>query len=266
MLTYLDADKFISFGLHLQKMKRFAILLLFVAAIVDSHAQATGQIANYSSSGNAGYNAAGQLNAVLGPIQDAQKKLSAAEQNFQGSPYTSEVFLPTTLYYGEENLGPLFYRYNAYNEEIEIKKSNLEEEGIRALGRDKKISLLVNGKRMGFKTFIDKKGLTQNGYLTLLQEGKYSLYQRTDVKYTEGQKAQNSFVPPIPARFSQFTEYYLENEGNNRIDELELSNRKLIKLVSDEDKEPLKQFLKENKIKISNEQDTFQVLEFLNKR
>ncbi len=247
-------------------MKKLAILLLFAAPIVDSLAQATGQIANYSSSGNAGYNAVGQLNAILGPIEDAQKKLSAAQQNFQGSPYTSEAFLPTTLYYGEENLGPLFYRYNAYNEEIEIKKSNLEDEGIRALGRDKKISLMVNGKRMSFKTFIDKKGLTQNGYLTLLQEGKYSLYQRTDVKYTEGQKAQNSFVPAIPARFSQFKEYYLEIEGNNRIDELELSNRKLIKLASSQDKEPLKQFLKENKVKLNNEQDAFSVLEFLNNR
>ncbi|MEM1338286.1 MAG: hypothetical protein AAF634_12200 [Bacteroidota bacterium] len=245
-------------------MRRILFLIVIAVAIGDLEAQATGQIANYSSSGNAGYNAVGQLNAVLGPIQDAEQKLTAAQQNFQGSPYTSEEFLPTTLYYGEENLGPLFYRYNAYNEEIEIKKTNLENEGIRALGRDKKISLLVNGKPMSFSTFIDKKGLTQNGYLTLLQEGKYSLYKRTDVKYTEGQKAQNSFVPAIPARFSKFTEYYLSLEGQNRIDELELSNRKLLKLASEADKEALKQFLKEQKIKINNEQDALKVLEFLN--
>ncbi|MEM1001505.1 MAG: hypothetical protein AAGH46_02525 [Bacteroidota bacterium] len=232
--------------------------------VFAANAQATGQIANYSSSGSAGYAAAGQLNAVLGPISDANTKLSFVNEDFQGSPYTHIDFMPTTLYYGEENLGDLFYRYNAYNEEIEIKKTNLESEGIRALGRDKKIAILVNNLPMSFTTFIDKKGLTQNGYLTKLKDGKYSLYKRTDVKYTEGQKAQNSFVPAVPARFSKFTEYYLELEGRNRVDELELSNRKLLKLVDESQRDELKQFLKENKMHIKSEYDIYKVLEFLN--
>ena len=118
---------------------------------------------------------------------------------------------------------------------------------------------------MSFTTFIDSKGLTQNGYLTKLRDGKYSFYKRTDVKFTEGQKAQNSFVPAIPARFSKFTEYYLEVEGRSRIDELELSNRKLLKLVEDDQKEALKQFLKENNIKIKDEYGVYKALEFLNK-
>ena len=245
-------------------MKNIFALLFLLSASVVLNAQATGQIANYSSSGSASFSSAGQLNAVLGPIQDADKKLSFSQEDFQGSPYTTDIFLPTQLFYNDENMGNMFYRYNAYNEEIEIKQSNLESEGIRALGRDKKISIMVNGKPMSFKTFIDKKGKTQNGYLTQLSDGKYSFYKRTDVKYTEGQRAQNSFIQAIPARFSKFTEYYLEIEGINRIDELELSNRKLIKLVPNEKKEALKVYLKENKIKIKDEQSVFKVLEFLN--
>ena len=245
-------------------MKKYFILSLLSVFVIQANAQTAGQVANYSSSGGAGYSSIGQLNAVLGPISDTKQKLATKQQNFQGSPYTSDLFLPTTLFYGEENLGELYYRYNAFNEEIEIKKTNLDTEGIRALGRDKKIAVLVNGKPMSFKTFIDKKGLTQNGYLTLIKAGKYALYQRTDIKYTEGQKAQNSFVPAIPPRFSQFTEYYLEVDGKNRIDELELSNRKLLKLVADDDKESLKAFLKENKLKISDEKEVMEALDFLN--
>ncbi|MBT8186227.1 MAG: hypothetical protein KJO73_00905, partial [Croceitalea sp.] len=133
-----------------------------------------------------------------------------------------------------------------------------------SLQRDKNISIRNNGKPMSFKTFIDKKGLTQNGYLTLLSDGKFPFYKRTDVKYTEGQKAQNSFVKAIPARFSKFTEYYLELKDANRIDELELSNRKLIKLVPNDIKEGLKAYLKENKIRINDEEDVFLALEYLN--
>jgi len=246
-------------------MKNVFFIVAFGFATLAINAQTTGQIANYSSTGSASYSSAGQLNAVLGPIQDANKKLSFEQNDFQGSPYSSDIFLPTTLYYKDENLGNLFYRYNAYNEEIEIKKTNLETEGVRALGRDKNIAIIINGNPMAFKTFIDKKGLTQNGYLTRLRGGKYSFYRRTDVKFTEGQKAQNSFIPAIPARFSKFTEYYLEIEGNNKIEELELSNRKLIKLVEDDKKDALKAFLKENKIKIKDEYGVYKALEFLNK-
>ncbi|GMN07591.1 hypothetical protein MTsPCn5_29800 [Croceitalea sp. MTPC5] len=245
-------------------MKNLLFITLAVAGATFLNAQTTGQIANYGAAGSAGFEANGQLNAVLGPIQEARQKLSFSTEEFQGSPYTTDTFLPTKLYYGDENLGDLFYRYNAYNEEIEIKQTNLETEGIRALGRDKKIAIVVNGKPMAFETFIDKRGKTQNGYLTQLVDGKYSFYKRTDVKYTEGQKAQNSFVQAIPARFSQFTEYYLEIDGANRIDELELSNRKFIKLLPNDKKEATKAFLKENKIKINDEASVLKVLEFLN--
>ncbi|WP_350287157.1 hypothetical protein [uncultured Croceitalea sp.] len=245
-------------------MKNLLFFIALLPTIVLT--QTTGQVANYGSSGNAGYSSTGQLNALLGPIQDAKAKLNFKNEGFQGSPYTFEVFMPTTLYYGDEEMGNLFYRYNAYNEEIEIKKENIESEGVRALGRDKKIVVLNNGKPMSFKTFIDRTKRTQNGYLTKIYDGKkYSLYKRTDVKFTEGQKAQNSFVKAIPARFSKFTEYYLEIDGMQRIDELELNNRKLVKLVPESGKEALKTYLKENKIKIKDEASIAKVLDFLDK-
>lgn len=246
-------------------MKRIITTFIFCLSLTIGISQTAGQVANYGAAGSSANASVGQLNTILGSIQDSNKRLSFIDGDIQGSPYTTQIFLPTQLYYGDENMGNMFYRYNAFNEEIEIKQTNLESEGIKSLGRDKKISILVNGLPMSFITFIDKKGTTQNGYLTKLSEGKYALYRRTDVKYTEGQKAQNSFVKAIPARFSKFTEYYLGIEGVNRIDELELRNRKLIKLVPEDKKEALKVYLKENDIRINNEASVIKVLDFLNK-
>ena len=246
-------------------MRRILFAIVSFATLSTAVGQASGQIANYGSSGLSNAGATSQVNSLLGPMFEANEKRNQQLENIQGSPYTSNIFLPTEVYYKNENYGGLFYRYNAYNEEIEVKVQNIETEGIRALGRDKNISIIVDGKPMSFKTFIDKNGLTQNGYLTLLSDGKYKLYKRFDVKYTEGQAAQNSFVKAIPPRFSKFTEYYLEVPGKNRIDELEMSNRKLLKLVTDNQKEDLKQYLKENKIKIKHENDVFKALEFLSK-
>ena len=189
-----------------------------------------------------------------------------AEADIQGSAYTSDKFLPGKLYYKDEFQSDVFYRYNAYAEEIEIRNVDISDAPVYGLQRDKNISLItIDGRPMSFETFIDKNGLTQNGYLTQLTTGKYKLYKRSDVKYTQPQKAQNSFIAATPARFSKFTEYYIELEGRNRIDELEIKNKKLLKLVEESERESLKLYLKENGIKIKNEQDIISVLSYLNK-
>ncbi|MBT8187609.1 MAG: hypothetical protein KJO73_07975, partial [Croceitalea sp.] len=219
-------------------MKKLLTSFILLTSTICLNAQMTGQVTANAVGGGGGNNAV--VSYLLGDIKSGDDKRSFDEYGIQGSAYTSENFLPTKLYYKNEFQGNYFYRFNAYNEEIELKDVNFAEAPVRSLQRDKNISIRNNGKPMSFKTFIDKKGLTQNGYLTLLSDGKYSYYKRTDVKYTEGQKAQNSFVKAIPARFSQFIEYYLEVEGVNRIDEFELSNRKLLKLVPNDKKEGLK--------------------------
>ena len=245
-------------------MKSNFLLFLFVMLALHIDAQTTGQIANYTSNGNAGYSSMGQLNTVLGSIKEAKDKLTYNNSNIQGSPYTDNTFRQANLYYGDDNLGQMYYRYNAYNEEIEIKKSILPEEKPRALARDKKIALFIDNNPMSFLTFIDKNNLTQNGYLTKLEDGKFTLYRRTDVKFTEGQKSQNSFVKATPARFTQFVEYYLKKEGVDRIDEVLLKKNKILKLVEGNNKDMLKKYLKEKSINVKNELDLIKVIQYIN--
>lgn len=77
----------------------------------------------------------------------------------------------------------------------------------------------------------------------MLQKGNtYDLYQRTLVKFTEGQPAQNSFVAAVPSRFTKFTEYYFQKDGVNRIDQIPQKNKKLLKLIDASKREDLKSF------------------------
>lgn len=227
--------------------------------------QFSGQVATNMSGGGAAQGAtAGAIATLLGPVSDAKAKRSFNLDDFQGSPYTNNNFQPTRVFYKDEDMGRLFYRYNALNNEIEVKQ-NPQEEGIRALGRDKNIAIMVDGNPMSFKTFVDRNKNTLNGYLTLLEEGEnYDLYRRIRVKFTEGQKAANSFVKAIPARFSQFTEYYVQEKGVNRIDEFDVKNRSLYKLVGSDKKSAIKSYVKENGLNIKDEQDLIQVFQHLN--
>ncbi|KSA14947.1 MULTISPECIES: hypothetical protein [Maribacter] len=244
------------------------ILMLAITAIVSTtlQAQYSGQVP--TNMGGASQNAAAgaAIANFLGPVNEAyQKRREIDLDKFQGSPYTSNTFAPTILKYNDEVVGNIYYRYNALNEEIEIKKTSSEDEPYKALVKDKEVSLLINAKPLSFKTFVTEKNETINGYLTLLQKGNtYDLYQRTLVKFTEGQPAQNSFVAAVPSRFTKFTEYYFQKDGVNRIDQIPQKNKKLLKLIDASKREDLKIFLKENNLNIKNEQDLAKVFDYLN--
>ncbi len=229
-------------------------------------AQTSGQIPTNLSSGGSSFGGnAAQIQGLLGNINEAQRKRTFEKDDFKGSPYTADIFLPTTLFYGDERMGDLFYRYNALNEEIEIKINNLPDEPIQGLARDKKIRVMVGDYPLSFKTFIDKTGKTMNGYLlTLVDNGDYKLYRRTRVKYTEGMKAQNSFVKAVPSKFTQFTEYFLQVEGIDRIDEIRNKNNALLGRVKNDDKAALKAFLKEKNLNVKNEEEFIIAVQHLN--
>lgn len=248
-------------------MKKSILLTFMVFAAVTMSAQTTGQLATYNSNRGDGGVTDAMYNYTAGSISEKySEKDILADDNIQGSPYTSNSFSPTPLYYKDEKVGNIFYRYNALNEEIEIMKANIEGETIRSLARDKELNIRPNGKKMSFKTFVTSKQRTTNGYLTELVNGtEYELYKRINVKFTEATASQNSFVKAIPARFTKFTEFYMQKKGVNRMDEVLPKKGKLLKLIDASKKEAAKQFFKENDINLKNEVDLIQVFEFLNK-
>jgi hypothetical protein len=123
------------------------------------------------------------------------------------------------------------------------------------------------GNPMSFKTFIDKNDRTLNGYLTQLVDGEnIDLYKRTLVKFTEGQKAANSFVKDTPSRFSQFEEYYIQKNGVDRIDELLPKKSKIYKLTAPEKRPELKEFLKDNDLDVNDEEDLKRLILYIDRQ
>lgn len=227
-------------------------------------------LAQYAGQVQVGNSSSGVSNAmvasVIGDMNDQYDRLAKKTgiDQFSGSPYTDDNFSSAPVFYNDESMGSFYYRYNAYNEEVEIKKTILPEEKVSSLVKDKSIRIMVNGKPMSFSTFIDKKGNTTNGYLSSLYDGKnIDLYRRDKVKFTEGQRAQNSFVKAVPNRFTHFIEYYYQKEGVNRIDEIPLKEGQLLKLYKEPVKTKIKTFIKENKIDMKEEADLIKLFEFI---
>ena len=99
---------------------------------------------------------------------------------FIGSPFINEEFENATIVYKDEVVGNMFYRYNAYNEEIELKKSKYHE--AQALRRHPDLHIVTKNIPLRLMNFSDKNNLKLTGYLFQLIEGKHSLYKRMNVK------------------------------------------------------------------------------------
>jgi len=248
-------------------MKNAVLTGVFALATITASAQLSGQIPTNMSAGGSGDLAAvsGAIQSLLGPIAQADQKREINFDEFRGSPYTSNTFQKAALFYKDELVGDIYYRYNSLNQEVEIKATNSPEEGIRALGRDKGISIIIEGRPMSFKTFIDKNNRTTNGYLVALENtGDYKLYKRHHATFKEGLKASNSFTKDVPAKFTQYVEYYLERAGANRVDYIKLNKGSVLNAVVGEKRNALKDYIRNEELNLRKERDLIKAIQFLN--
>jgi hypothetical protein len=245
-------------------MKNILLVLLTLFTLKSIQAQNLGS----APGGEAGLFANAQggspmLNLVMMDLRSNKGNIYAGE--VVGSPYSTENFIKSSLYYGEESQGQFFIRYNALNSIIEIKKTTAPDEETKQLYADKNVRVKYLNKELRFTTYINKKEETKNGYLSLLMDGKhYKLYHRLAVKYSEGKPAPNSMVADIPSRFTHFEEYYYEKVGVDRIDYLPSKKRGFLKQFDNEQRDTLRNYLKETHVMLSNENDLITVFELIN--
>ena len=135
------------------------------------------------------------------PFSNFQKKTPMMQELFQkirnpqneitydlgpsvGSPFENKEYQPGKVFYGNEFLGDYYYRYNAYNQEIELKRTLLPEEKMQALIQDLKVTLQASGNRYMYRSMLMENGNREDGYLKLFHEGdNYELYERYIVKF-----------------------------------------------------------------------------------
>jgi len=183
-----------------------------------------------------------------------------------GSAYETENYAKGKIYYEDELLGNFYYRYNGFTDEVELKKTLLEEEDEKALIQDPKVKLVsANGTEVIYDKYITKKKKFIDGHLTQLVAGdQYSLYRRLHVKFSEAKPAENSMVNPKPSKFTQYQTYFLKTKESNAITEIPLKKTKLLKLIAPETSKKLDSYVKEQNLDITKEEDLKRLFTFAN--
>ncbi|WP_106146363.1 hypothetical protein [Flagellimonas meridianipacifica] len=186
--------------------------------------------------------------------------------NILGSPYVVEAFQKGSLFYGEERLGTFYARYNGYNKEIEIKKTNSTEEVAKALVNDKMLRFVFNNQNeMRLVAFIDKKGNRLEEYLVTKSDGgRYQLMERPLITYKEGKKAANSLMLDVPSKFVLRTELYVMDLATNIASLVPSKKSKLIDFFDESEKIQVAALIKKKSLNIKYEKDLLQIFDFAN--
>ncbi|MEX0291032.1 MAG: hypothetical protein AB3N14_18155 [Flavobacteriaceae bacterium] len=256
-------------------MKTKAVLLLLLAVSFNftyaQVTQSTGQLASKATTCgdmDALFTLSGKSihNLMYADVNANASNTSVTNlQSIKGSPYLAETFSKAKVFYDDKLLGTLYARYNAYSKEIEIKRTNLEEEEYKALTKDEKLKVVFANSQMQYASFIDGKGKRQNEYLISLSDGSnYSLYQRYMVNYVEGKKAENSMVNDIPSRFTNSVEYYLKDMNTSLVSNIPTKKSKLIALFKGSDEIQLANLIKKNSLNVKKEGDLIKLFELAN--
>ncbi|NNC61001.1 MAG: hypothetical protein HKO11_01605 [Eudoraea sp.] len=172
-----------------------------------------------------------------------------------GTPYETTDFKKGHVWYKDEDLGEFFYRFNIFSNEIELKRTQLQEEKHQALIRDPNVVLVSNmkDKEYYYLSFISDKTMNKEGYLIRLYNGSsFKLYKHLESKFTEAKPAANSMVNPTPSKFTTFSSYLLQ-KNDREIREISLKKNKFLKQLDANSAEKMKAYIKENKIDLSEE-------------
>ncbi|MGO3181360.1 MAG: hypothetical protein ACTIJ9_00865 [Aequorivita sp.] len=178
--------------------------------------------------------------------------LTEAEfETIKDEAYANPEFVEGNIYQGENLIkSEVPMRYNAYADEIEIKKSPYDE-NYSALTKNPDIFVKMGNDLYLFVPFEGSNA--KGGYFNVLNDGKtYDLYKKVTSTYNEPKKAQTTYGRDTPPGFSKSVVYYLVEDGSF----MEMPNRKskILKMMN-EKKSEMKTFIKENKLDLDKEGD-----------
>lgn len=181
---------------------------------------------------------------------------------YDGSPFSNPLYLFGNVYREDELISKrIALRYNVYSEEIEVKESILDDKNTaKALTKSTDIHVSILNDR--FVYLPVNETLTIGGYYQVLHKGNYLiLYKKLLKKFYFPKKAATSLTKDVPATFIDREVFYIATK-NGRYYELPSSKSKLIK-VFENNKELVKNYLKEKDLNISNEKDLIKLIIYI---
>ncbi len=181
------------------------------------------------------------------------------ETDIEGAPFLNDEFIEGSLYivqkiqYIEDPL-----RYNIYNDNLEFK---IPAEEIQALATPEIVERAVIGEtQMAYSPYL-QANKTKKGFSIVLEEGKISLYAKTEIMFNPATKPGACKEPEPPKFIKKSDEYYLRvGTGQARL----ISNKKDLIAAFPDNQYKMESFISKNKIKTNKPEGLKELVVYYN--
>ena len=193
-----------------------------------------------------------------GSLEGRQIRTKESEvlRTLEGTPYLSEDFQSGTINMeGKQSINALF-RYDVYNEEIQIKFGKDSEE-IYVLTNHPDNVLYIGGEKIVPDQINFEEGEVSGLFLEHYNGEKYRLLEKPNAEISEAVKAKTGFQQDKPAEIKISSDFYIIEKGQPAY-EVRIKHRDIKKVFSSKE---AKAYLSENKIR--EIQDLIKFLEHL---
>lgn len=160
-------------------------------------------------------------------FRDDRKHLANSHSFVQGSPYYDRAFVKSEIdYYGEIVTKPVYLRYNANTDELEMSTYAHTGETEQMLMQDENVSATINNETYYYRSYHKKESEVTKGYFIALSLGtNYELYKKIEKVFQEAKVAKTSLEKSFPARFVDKTAYYYRESQSKNLQEIKPSKK-----------------------------------------
>lgn len=182
----------------------------------------------------------------------------------QGTRYYEDEFKLSDLEYFGRKLESIGYmRYDAYNDVIEMASTPDVEGSEILLLKNSDVIATINKKEYVFLEYDDEDIKNKKGYMIRLYSGNnYSLYQKKVKIFKEAEKTIAGITESQPPRYTSKTDFYIQTR-DQKPELIKISKKNLINFF--ENQTEVKEFIKENKLKVREIESIISIIEFANK-
>lgn len=182
----------------------------------------------------------------------------------QGSQYYNEEFKLSDLEYFGRKMDSIGYmRYDAYNDVIEMANTPDIERSEILLLKNSDVIATINDQEYVFLEYDEKDIKNKKGYMIRLYSGDdYSLYQKKVKIFKEAEKTKAGITESQPPRYISKTDFYIQTR-DQKPELVKISKKSLINFFKNQT--DVKEFIKENKLKVREIESIILIIEFANK-
>ena len=183
--------------------------------------------------------------------------------DIDGTIYVNDTFMEGILYEDGKPIKKSFFRYDAYNDEMEMKETLASNE-VSTLTKHPTYSCTFNGEQYYYLGYKDSDGESRKGYLTpLTPGGEYTLFIKRMKVFKEGKVATTSFEKSFAHRFLDKTDYYVNRAGEVPVF-LKTKKSDVISTFPEQNQDAIKKYIKEKRLNVGNHDDLINLFTYAN--